>query len=689
MSIEAQRGPAARARGASSGADGRVGRRSRVASVALVLILLGVSVFAVWTSQATNVAAERAVKASALSDDFADAATAVAAEESLERKYRLEPGPEVRTHYNQAAAALTSALGEVRRDGDATDRVIVGPLLRRHHSYLKAIDRMFLAVDRQDTSAVLKIDGDEVDPLFGAIEAAVTKAADEEHQESLSYLARLQRLESLTRQLTPLVFFAGLLLAALLASITRGHRRTLDIERGRAVYDSMHDALTGLPNRTLLADRFGQALRADARRGTRTGLLLIDLDRFKEINDTFGHHYGDDLLTQVGPRLIGALRESDTVARLGGDEFAVLLPGIRSLDDATEIAAKMQSAMEAPFHVEGVDLDVEASVGVVLSGEHGEEASILLQRADIAMYVAKAQDLGVFVYDPAADGHSPSKLALLGDLRRALDRAELVLHYQPKIAISTGEVVGAEALVRWQHPERGLILPDDFIPLAEHTGLIGPLTRHVLDTALAQARSWADAGRTLSVSVNLSARNLLDERLPGQVAELLATHGVAASLLELEVTESAIMTEPVRAQHLLQQLRALGVRISIDDFGVGYTSLGQLKTLPVNELKIDRSFVMTMIEDRSNAVIVQSVVDLGHNLGLTIVAEGVEDQHALHALASFGCDVAQGYHFSRAMPADAFDTWCAGRSLIPPPTAATVTTETPPQRDAPLARTER
>jgi diguanylate cyclase (GGDEF)-like protein len=677
------------ARLSSSVADGRVGRRSRAASAALVLVLLGVSVFAVWTSQATNVAADRALAASALSDDFADAATAVAAEESLERKYRLEPGAAVRTRYNQAAAALTTALGQVRQDGDAADRVIVDGVLRRHRSYLEAIDRMFLAVDRRDTSAVLRIDGGEVDPSFGAIEQAVGKAATGEHQESLAYLAHLQRLESLTRQLTPLVFFVGLLLAALLASITRGHRRTLDVERGQALHDSLHDALTSLPNRSLLANLFGQALRANARSGTSTGLLLIDLDRFKEINDTFGHHYGDELLTQVGPRLTRVLREGDTVARLGGDEFAVLLPDICSVEAATDVAAKLQAALEAPFHVEGIDLDVEASVGVVLSGEHGEDASILLQRADIAMYVAKTQDLGVFVYDAAADGHSPAKLALLGDLRRALDREELVLHYQPKIAIGTGEVVGAEALVRWQHPERGLIFPDDFIPLAEHTGLIGPLTRHVLDTAIAQARTWADAGRTLSVSVNLSARNLLDERLPGQVAELLAKHGVAAPLLELEVTESAIMTEPVRAQQLLEQLRALGVRISIDDFGVGYTSLGQLKTLPVDELKIDRSFVMSMIEDRSNAVIVHSVVDLGHNLGLTIVAEGVEDEAALTALAGFGCDVAQGYHISRPMTAAAFDAWSAGRSLIPPPPAVTAPTAAHPPRVPPLAHTER
>ncbi|HEY5179196.1 MAG TPA: EAL domain-containing protein, partial [Dermatophilaceae bacterium] len=427
-------------------------------------------------------------------------------------------------------------------------------------------------------------------------------------------------------------------------------------------FRTLHDTLTGLPNRELLANRLGQALRADNRAGTRTGLLVIDLDRFKEVNNTFGYHCGDELLRQVGPRLAGVLRGVDTVASLGGDEFAVLLPNMHGADDVTTVAFELVAALEMPFHVGGIDLDVEASVGVVLSGEHGQDAATLLQRAHIAMYVAKTQNLGVSVYDPDLDGHSPAKLALFGDLRRALDRGELVLHYQPKVSLSTRDVVGVEALVRWQHPERGLVFPDDFIPMAEHTALIGPLTRHVLDTALAQVRTWADAGRPLPIAVNLSVRNLLDEHLADQVAELLAVHGVPGALLELEVTESAIMVDPVRARQMLEQLSALGVRISIDDFGAGYTSLSQLTTLPVSELKIDRSFVMTMTDDPGNAMIVQSVIDLGHNLGLTLVAEGVETEQALTALAGLDCDAAQGYHLCRPIPAAAFDTWCAERT---------------------------
>ena len=434
---------------------------------------------------------------------------------------------------------------------------------------------------------------------------------------------------------------------------------------------ALHDTLTGLPNRALLGDRFDRALRAAAREGDAVGLLLIDLDRFKEINDTLGHHIGDQLLVQVGPRVAGALRDSDTIARLGGDEFAVLLPGVGTHEDAVQVAEKVQEALGRAFQVGDVDLHVEASIGLVVSGEHGTDPGTLLQHADVAMYVAKQRNLGVFRYDPAVDAHSPERLSLLGDLRRALDEDELFLQYQPKVSLSTGEVVGVEALLRWAHPERGLVPPDAFVPLAENTGLIGPITHRVLDLALGQARRWADHGRPLQVAVNLSARNLLDDRLDTVVVELLGRHGVPARLLELEVTESAIMTDPIRATELLTRLHALGVAISIDDFGAGYTSLGQLKSLPISELKIDRSFVTTMETDSSDSLIVRSVIELSHNLGFTAVAEGVESSAILSSLAGFSCDVAQGYHLSRPLAADALDAWLdawtAGSTPAPGP----------------------
>jgi diguanylate cyclase (GGDEF)-like protein len=640
---------------AATRSDVRAARRSQGASVGLVLVLLAVSVFAVLESQLTAAAAEEAVAASTVSDDYWRAATAVAAEESLERKYRLEPGASVRARFDQSAAALVTALVEIRRNGDASDRTLVYQVTEQHGRFLEATGRLFDAIDRGDIAAALRIDADETDPVFGVMEAAVLDAAAGKHDRALIALQELQNLESVTRVLTPVVFLAGLLLAGLLASITRGHRRLLVLERERALHDAHHDALTGLPNRLLFAQRIEQALVECA--GTEAGvaLLLVDLDRFKEINDTFGHQCGDELLVQVGARLSGVVSGTDSVARLGGDEFGVLLPEVQSVEAAVETATTLRAALTAPFPVGGIHLDVEASVGVAVSGQHGQDTVTLLQRADIAMYVAKDQSRGIFVYDPAVDEHSPAKLAVLGDLRRALDRSELVLHYQPKVSISTGDVVGAEALVRWHRPQYGLVMPDAFMPFAEHTGLIGPLTRYILNKALAQAREWCEQGRPLTVAVNLSARNLLDEHLPDQVAELLAAHDVAPELLVFEVTETAVVTEPLRAQQLLKRLSALGIRISIDDFGAGYTSLGQLKTLPVSELKIDRSFVTTMTEDGRNALIVQSVIDLGHNLGLSIVAEGVEDEQTFAALTALDCDVAQGYYIARPLTAQALD----------------------------------
>jgi diguanylate cyclase len=638
--------------------DLRLFHRSRLAGLAMVLVLLAVSAFAVWSSQDTGEAATRAAAASRISDDYAEASSAISAEESLERKYRLEPGPAIESAFDQAAADFVAAMGRVRRDGGPLDRTLVDGAVARHRTFLVTMKTMFRARDRHQLGAVLRIDR-EADLLFAQVEDSVGGAADAAHATSLRRLAYLTQLQRLTRVLTPLVFVLGLLLAAVLALVAGGHRQQLVRERAQALRESLHDPLSGLPNRRLLNDRLDQLLREDAENGTRTGLLLIDIDRFKDVNDTFGHQYGDELLRQVGPRLSGVLRGVDMVARLGGDEFAVLLPAVESVVEPSLVAVQLRAALQPSFRVFGVDLNIAASIGVVISGEHGQDATTLLQRADIAMYAAKAQGIGVCSYSSDINQHSPARLALLGELRKALIRQELVVHYQPKIAVRTGELVGVEALVRWDHASHGLIYPDEFIPLAEHTELIGPLTRYVLDTTLNQIRIWSESRRPITVSVNISARNLLDEHLPDMVGELLTRHGVPPELLVLEVTESALMNDPHRARQILERLAAMGVRISIDDFGVGYTSLGKLTTLPISELKIDKSFVMTMTEDSTNAVIVQSVIDLGHNLGLTIVAEGVENPLSLLALKRYGCDVAQGYHFACPVSASTFDVWRA------------------------------
>jgi predicted signal transduction protein with EAL and GGDEF domain len=352
----------------------------------------------------------------------------------------------------------------------------------------------------------------------------------------------------------------------------------------------------------------------------------------------------------VGPRLHSVLREGDTVARLGGDEFAVLLPFVDGVREAETVAERLRDALHRPFDVEGVALDVEASIGIAVSPWHGTDTESLLRNADIAMYVAKELKAGAVVFQPEEHVTAPSRLSVLGDLRRALDGTEeLFLNFQPKYTLDGERIEGVEALLRWQHPTAGLIPPDDFIPAAEGTGIILRLTEHVLDLALAQMRGWLDAGHAVPTAVNLSTRCLLDAGLPDLVTRLLVRYGVPAQLLRLEVTESAVMGDAARCMEVLQRLHDLGVRLSIDDFGTGYSSMAYLRRLPVDELKIDRSFVLGMTTMQQDAVLVRTAIDLGHNLGLTVVAEGVEGAEHVTALRALGCDIAQGYHYARPM----------------------------------------
>ncbi|HTN43381.1 MAG TPA: PAS domain S-box protein [Nitrospiria bacterium] len=421
-------------------------------------------------------------------------------------------------------------------------------------------------------------------------------------------------------------------------------------------YQALHDTLTDLPNRTLVLDRLRQALHAAGREGKPLALLLMDLDRFKDVNDALGHHHGDLLLKQVGPRVLSALREADTIARLGGDEFAVLLPST-DINGATVTAQKILEALDRPFAVEGFFLEIGASIGIALFPEHGEDVDMLMRRADVAMYSAKQSSSGFAVYISEHDRHSPRRLALMGELRHAIERREFLLYYQPKVDLKTQRTIGVEALIRWKHPQHGLVPPDDFITLAEHTGFIKQLTLWVLSDALRQWKSWNQAGIDMPVAVNLSARNLQDLQLPDQFAELFRTCDMASRSLELEITESAIMADPARAMEILKRLRALDIRFSIDDFGAGYSSLGYLKKLPVDAVKVDKSFVMGMVANADDAVIVRSTIDLAHNLGLKVVAEGVESRETLDRLSAMGCDAAQGFYLSRPIPAEDLTRW--------------------------------
>jgi diguanylate cyclase (GGDEF)-like protein/PAS domain S-box-containing protein len=429
---------------------------------------------------------------------------------------------------------------------------------------------------------------------------------------------------------------------------------------------ALHDSLTGLPNRALLQDRVATALAAGRRTGQPVALLVMDLDQFKEINDTLGHPMGDRMLEQVGARLATVLRDCDTVARLGGDEFAVLLTVDAGRTNAERVAIRIRDALAEPFDLVGIAVQTAASVGIVISPDHGTDAETLTQRADIAMYNAKRSGRGYAFYTPEDDRSSLRRLALVGELRRALDRDELVLHYQPQIDVNTGEVLGVEALVRWQHPDHGLLPPSEFIELAEVSGSIQPLTKWVVRTAVRTAARLAEAGHDLVMSANVSARNLYDPDLVKGIGADLAEFGLPSQQLMLELTESELVDDPSQVMTVLSLVSGMGVRLAIDDFGTGWSSLANLTRLPMHQIKIDRSFVSQMLHGGDDAVIVRSIVDLGHNLGLAVVAEGVEDELTLAALAALGCDQAQGYLISRAIPADDLFEWLAHRKATRP-----------------------
>jgi diguanylate cyclase (GGDEF)-like protein/PAS domain S-box-containing protein len=446
-------------------------------------------------------------------------------------------------------------------------------------------------------------------------------------------------------------------LSAFIRDVTEREQQRRALE-----HQALHDSLTNLPNRTLFFDRVGRETTAATESGRGFAVVLLDLDHFKEINDTLGHHAGDLLLTQIGPRLQSMLRAGDTVARLGGDEFALLLPALAAPGDAPALAERIVDALTQPFDLAGMTLEISASLGIAYFPEHGMEAVELLQKADIAMYNAKKANSSVAIYDEGDDIYTIRRLALSGELRRAIEQDELVLYYQPKVNLQTSAVSGAEALVRWQHPRFGFVPPDDFIGLAEQTGLVQPLTWWTLRAALTSLADWLRTGHDMRVAVNFSARLIADDGLVAEIERHLADAGVPAERLTLEITESAMMSRPEQVRIVLKRLRDLGIRIAIDDFGTGYSSLAYLKDLPAHELKIDKSFVLAMLDGSGGDKIVRSTIDLAHNLGLEVVAEGVENEAAARALANLGCETAQGYLYSRPLSRAAFTDWLADSS---------------------------
>jgi diguanylate cyclase (GGDEF)-like protein len=440
----------------------------------------------------------------------------------------------------------------------------------------------------------------------------------------------------------------------------RESRRALAQTQDSLRHQALHDALTGLPNRILFGDRLEQCILASHRDRTSASLLLLDLDGFKEVNDTLGHAHGDTLLCEVAERLRTTLRESDTVARLGGDEFALLLPNTDGRG-AMHTAGKVRRVLQQPFALDTQILELDASIGVVVTPEHGADPDALLRHADIAMYAAKRNRCGAALYSADQDQYTAERLRLVGDLREAIAAGSLDVYFQPQLDPWSGEITGVEALLRWQHPVHGFVPPDQFVHLAEQHGLIEKLTLFVLNAALAQSRRWRDRGLNLAVSVNLSPHSLRDARLVRTIGALLKRHRLPPESLVLEITENAVMANPGKALAILSTLHDAGILLSIDDFGTGYSSLGYLRRLPLHELKIDRSFVTDLCRNDDDRFIVRTVIDLGHNLGLRVVAEGVEDRETLDLVASLGCTLVQGYHIGRPMPARELESFLKSR----------------------------
>jgi diguanylate cyclase (GGDEF)-like protein len=434
--------------------------------------------------------------------------------------------------------------------------------------------------------------------------------------------------------------------------------------------ESTHDSLTGLPNRKLLIEHTTDAVATARETGSHVALFLLDLDRFKEINDTLGHRVGDDLLQLVGQRLTDVLRPADVIARLGGDEFAMLVPDLEDPRSALDLAERVKLALVEPFRHDGLSHEIEGSIGIAMHPAHGSDFETLLQRADVAMYVAKERGTGVQVYSTEIDRHSTARLGMVAELRVALEARDLELHYQPKADLRTGDVVGVEALLRWRHNERGMVPPDEFLPLAEQTGLMRGITNFVVDEALRQLSTWWRLGIKVHCAVNVSARDLYDRGFADLLKNSIEQYAVPPRALMIEVTESSLMADPSRAASTLLSLAGLGVGVSLDDFGTGYSSLVHLKRLPVSEVKIDRSFVMRMDVNEDDAAIVRSIIDLAGALGLRTVAEGVETRDAWDRLSVFGCDAAQGWYLAKAMTADVATNWLQDIRRVAPPVSA-------------------
>ncbi|NUT05969.1 MAG: EAL domain-containing protein [Hamadaea sp.] len=639
--------------------DSRARRlRSLLTTAALAMVLVALVGFTLWGSLQTSKATARQSQAQALDALFSDARAAVALEAAQVRSYQLEPSNAARTRYLKSVNATAAVLQKAAVSKLSPAAVDAARLGREQAEFRASADRLINQVANQDPAA-RQFDRLEVQPLYYTLQRDIDDVANGYHSDAQRITSELRHIQS--RILITMVsgFALGLGLVAVIWRVVLGYQRRLVVQADASEHLALHDPLTGLPNRALFQRRLETALRG--RQDAQPAVMIVDLNEFKSVNDTLGHHAGDELLTAIGHRLQALLRTGDTVSRLGGDEFAVLLPAVDSVAVASRIAQQVGEALRQDFALNAGPAAVSGSIGLAIADE-SSSAETLLRRADAAMYRAKENGSSVAVYDAQLDAERPERMVLFGELRALVDGGDpddqLVLFYQPQVCLATASVTAVEALVRWRHPRLGLLLPGAFLAISESGRLEIPLTYHLLRLAVRDASAWQEQN-PVTVAVNVSPKCLLDDAFAQQVRSALAESGLRPSRLRLEVTESSMMTDPDKARAMLRQVQQDGVQVSIDDFGTGFSSLNQLRQLNADELKIDQTLTRHVATDAGNAVMVRSAIDLAHNLGLFVTAEGVEDLRTLAVLRDHGCDQAQGYGIARPVPVDNLATACA------------------------------
>jgi diguanylate cyclase (GGDEF)-like protein len=632
----------------------RIRGRSVALTTALAAVLLALAGYVIQGTVHTTRATEQQSHALVVDSLFSEARIAIAMQEVNLRHYQVEPSVAVQRRFTQVARTATDTLTQIA-DGDTGQARADALRLRGEQLAYQELAERLLAMIADSDPAHIRLDRLEVTPAFYTLQDDIDQVARSYHDDAQLQVAALRRTQVRLLVGTSVGFGVGLALVGMILQLVLSHQRRLVEQAAASRHLALHDPLTGLPNRTLFGQRLHSAITGlDATGGHQVALMVIDLNGFKAVNDTLGHHAGDLVLLESGRRLAASVGADGVVARLGGDEFAVLLPRVPSVPAAVELAERLVAELRRDFLLDEGPAAISGSLGIALGPLHGA-GDELFRHADAAMYRAKGNGGGVAVYDAAADAETPDRMQLFADLRALLDSGDpggqLRLYYQPQVRLSDAVVTAAEALVRWEHPARGLLPPATFLPVAESRGLEIRLTDHLLGLAVRQAAGWWRSGRPLRVAVNVSPGCLVDAGFVGRVLGAVTDAGLPPSLLCLELTETSIMADPERAVRALHEVREHGITVSVDDFGTGFSSLAQLRRVPADELKIDRTFVRDLTPGTPDAVMVRSAIDLGHNLGLSVVAEGVEDLAALLRLREMACEYAQGYALSLPVPA--------------------------------------